>query len=469
MKIVKVTCPNCGGNLSIDGEKTKEYCEYCGTPIILDKETQNIQLEDAEDIGYKFEKGRIRAQEEKIIEEREARARREQEAKREKEERALKRQQMADSMEKSSSKSIKKPIFIFLITISLLILIACMLVFCCIGMNIFTIGASTSSNGSSTAPSIKNEKPVVSLDELDDNFINQLKSEADNVVSNYVKEHSLDVTDYKDILEQGDYIGYSFANDDVLGNEIFFIYRLNNKTESIDNVNLRTFSDNRDVYYYVGFKNIKKNADGTITYDTDIIDEPIEKVADFSAKKTYTNVMYSFEHAGYPFISLMFDDLEQRYSTVEYEPDKASMINSVHKDKVYINNYSDNTLHCAPVWFDDGYTDESGEYYTECMYAYNHFAFTDPICLDYRIGSEYSKLTFTTGTWPGKYNANASVFIRVIDKDSFDVIYESESMTADHSISHEIDVTGHKNIRIQFIQVDKGVDYSLIKDVCLSD
>ena len=165
----------------------------------------------------------------------------------------------------------------------------------------------------------------------------------------------------------------------------------------------------------------------------------------------------------------MFEDLESRFSSVEYNPGRESIINSVYKETVNITNYSDNTPHCDAMWFEDGYTDESGEYYKECMYGYTHFAFTDPTCLDYRIGSEYSKLSFTCGTWPGRFDANSSVFIRVIDKDTFDVIYESENIVANQSIKCDVDITNHKNIRLQFVQVGQSVEYSIIKDIKISN
>ncbi len=66
MKYVSMTCPNCGAATNINAEKGSGFCEYCGSPLILDDEKPEVKLtlEDAEDAGYQFEKGRQRAQQE---------------------------------------------------------------------------------------------------------------------------------------------------------------------------------------------------------------------------------------------------------------------------------------------------------------------------------------------------------------------------------------------------------------------
>ncbi len=66
MKYVSMTCPNCGAATNINAEKGSGFCEYCGSPLILDDEKPEVKLtiEDAEDAGYRFEKGRQRAQQE---------------------------------------------------------------------------------------------------------------------------------------------------------------------------------------------------------------------------------------------------------------------------------------------------------------------------------------------------------------------------------------------------------------------
>jgi len=62
MKLVNMSCPNCGSHLT-QNDKTGEYvCSSCGGSFILDDEKQHIQYDNAEDAGYQFEKGRQRAQ-----------------------------------------------------------------------------------------------------------------------------------------------------------------------------------------------------------------------------------------------------------------------------------------------------------------------------------------------------------------------------------------------------------------------
>lgn len=62
MKLVNMSCPNCGSHLT-SNDKTGEYtCSSCGGTFILDDEKQHVQYDNAEDAGYQFEKGRQRAQ-----------------------------------------------------------------------------------------------------------------------------------------------------------------------------------------------------------------------------------------------------------------------------------------------------------------------------------------------------------------------------------------------------------------------
>lgn len=48
MKMVKLKCDNCGGELEVDSEQDKIYCKYCGTKILIDDEASKIRrVEDA--------------------------------------------------------------------------------------------------------------------------------------------------------------------------------------------------------------------------------------------------------------------------------------------------------------------------------------------------------------------------------------------------------------------------------------
>lgn len=64
MKFLSMTCPNCGSKLSLDKETGECICNSCGGQFLLEAEspTQHIEIDNAEDAGYEFEKGRQKAQ-----------------------------------------------------------------------------------------------------------------------------------------------------------------------------------------------------------------------------------------------------------------------------------------------------------------------------------------------------------------------------------------------------------------------
>ena len=62
MKLVDLTCQRCGALLKVDVDKKQATCQHCGATILIDDEVQYIRLDNAEEIGYSFEKGRQRAQ-----------------------------------------------------------------------------------------------------------------------------------------------------------------------------------------------------------------------------------------------------------------------------------------------------------------------------------------------------------------------------------------------------------------------
>lgn len=55
MELKELKCKNCGANLKVDKSATEITCDFCHT---------SYSIETAEDTGYQFEKGRIRAQNE---------------------------------------------------------------------------------------------------------------------------------------------------------------------------------------------------------------------------------------------------------------------------------------------------------------------------------------------------------------------------------------------------------------------
>ena len=61
MKLVELSCPHCGAHLKVDPSNKQATCEHCGAALLIDDEVQRVQYDNAEEAGYKFEKGRQRA------------------------------------------------------------------------------------------------------------------------------------------------------------------------------------------------------------------------------------------------------------------------------------------------------------------------------------------------------------------------------------------------------------------------
>ena len=64
MKLVDLKCPNCGAELTFEASSRAAYCSYCGAKLALDDEVMHVHYDNAEEAGYAFERGRIRAQNE---------------------------------------------------------------------------------------------------------------------------------------------------------------------------------------------------------------------------------------------------------------------------------------------------------------------------------------------------------------------------------------------------------------------
>lgn len=64
MKLIQLKCPNCGAELSEDESNRIAFCKYCGAKLMIDSEVQHVEIDDPENAGYLFEKGRLRAQQE---------------------------------------------------------------------------------------------------------------------------------------------------------------------------------------------------------------------------------------------------------------------------------------------------------------------------------------------------------------------------------------------------------------------
>ena len=66
MQLIDATCAHCGAQLTIDKDNNRAFCKFCGAELIIDQENQSINENNAESIGYQFEKGRQRAQNENM-------------------------------------------------------------------------------------------------------------------------------------------------------------------------------------------------------------------------------------------------------------------------------------------------------------------------------------------------------------------------------------------------------------------
>lgn len=72
MKVQDITCPSCGASLAIPEAEGSQLvvCSYCGKGVWLSDDVQrvdakiNMSVNNAEEAGYLFEKGRITAQQE---------------------------------------------------------------------------------------------------------------------------------------------------------------------------------------------------------------------------------------------------------------------------------------------------------------------------------------------------------------------------------------------------------------------
>ena len=64
MRVISIHCPNCGAQLDVSDNASMVRCDYCNQQVTIDDEVKRFQLTNAEQAGYEFEKGRLRAIEE---------------------------------------------------------------------------------------------------------------------------------------------------------------------------------------------------------------------------------------------------------------------------------------------------------------------------------------------------------------------------------------------------------------------
>lgn len=62
MKLLQIKCPHCGAPIKVNPAESQAVCEYCGMTAFVETETKKAEPVDYEQEGYRFEKGRLRAQ-----------------------------------------------------------------------------------------------------------------------------------------------------------------------------------------------------------------------------------------------------------------------------------------------------------------------------------------------------------------------------------------------------------------------
>lgn len=66
VKLVEMKCKNCGAKLKVDDQAKEAYCQFCESEFKIDDEVKHIKIDDMEQAGYDFEKGKQRAKSDNI-------------------------------------------------------------------------------------------------------------------------------------------------------------------------------------------------------------------------------------------------------------------------------------------------------------------------------------------------------------------------------------------------------------------
>ena len=61
MRLISITCPNCGAKLQATTRANMPTCDGCNCDVMVDDEVKKFRLQDAEQAGYEFKMGRQRA------------------------------------------------------------------------------------------------------------------------------------------------------------------------------------------------------------------------------------------------------------------------------------------------------------------------------------------------------------------------------------------------------------------------
>lgn len=365
-----------------------------------------------------------------------------------------------------------KPLLI--VTLIIIGLVFLFLMFCCCGSGLISlinpnnIYSSNNNIQNSNLSATSSPKLIpTSMDQIDSSYVNELKAIADEELQNYIENNTKENDICHDLFDSGKYLGECFAYNEDNSNELFFIYKIKNTTESLDNVNLRKITKERDIFIYIGFTNIYIDENGRINYNQTKVDLPEVYVPDFTSKSIYRTNNYKYFHPGYTFISDLLDDIEASYSNAEYNPGKDNLLKDNYIETPDLENYADYLGHT--FYTVAGYVDEDGEEYNECLCLYYHSSLTGPVCVDFRLGKDYNTLSFKYTPNLNYYGDMVKTHLSIIDKDTFEVIYETDDLVRGQTGIAEVDVKDHENIRIQLIPTDGYIAQVFLKDIYLSD
>lgn len=67
MRLVEISCSKCGGQMQINPELKKCVCVYCGNEMLIDDEVVHHTLDNGFSFGYEQEMGRLKAQEDYLL------------------------------------------------------------------------------------------------------------------------------------------------------------------------------------------------------------------------------------------------------------------------------------------------------------------------------------------------------------------------------------------------------------------
>ena len=68
MKLIDISCPGCGAVMQVSESTQSVVCDFCGKSFLIDDEVKKIEhtVKNAEQAGYEFERGRIKAVKEEM-------------------------------------------------------------------------------------------------------------------------------------------------------------------------------------------------------------------------------------------------------------------------------------------------------------------------------------------------------------------------------------------------------------------